>query len=402
VGTITRYAGEDHAHAGLNSISVVGNTSGNVTAGAGSLVLAGGNNVTLSGATAAGGMTLSISAANETQTVPPIGTAVKGVSSIGSTGTVTRFAPEDHQHAGLHSINVGGNTAGATSAGAGSFLLAGGDNVTLSGATAAGGMTLSIMGATAAGGAGFSAGMSNLGNTLGTSGTVGSRLVFAGGSNVTLSQSVNGASATLTVSAGFGRSFTEIGLVPAVPVYSFTRGPQQPVFFPFTIDHAGLSAKTIRQVMSRAAGVSLVATLGVGFYSMVNATSLALVSSTTQNYSLASSASWNQARVYDVTGLSNLTFSAGHWWMGLHLSATATGQGNLLLMGAVPAVAVNGVISPGTESTQATTASVGVVPFYGMLSFSSASLPSNVAQSDMLGADGSTAGGLPYVAIRGI
>ncbi len=43
--------------------------------------------------------------------------------------------------------------------------------------------------------------MSNLGNTSGTSGTVNRGIVFAGGNNVTLSQSVNAASATLTISA---------------------------------------------------------------------------------------------------------------------------------------------------------------------------------------------------------
>lgn len=44
-------------------------------------------------------------------------------------------------------------------------------------------------------------GMSNLGNTSGTSGTVNRGIVFAGGNNVTLSQSVNASSATLTISA---------------------------------------------------------------------------------------------------------------------------------------------------------------------------------------------------------
>lgn len=44
-------------------------------------------------------------------------------------------------------------------------------------------------------------GMSNLGNTSGISGTVNRGIVFAGGNNVTLSQSVNASSATLTISA---------------------------------------------------------------------------------------------------------------------------------------------------------------------------------------------------------
>lgn len=48
-------------------------------------------------------------------------------------------------------------------------------------------------------------GISNLGNTAGTSGVVSGdqvRVLFAGGNNVTLSQSVNGASATITMSVG--------------------------------------------------------------------------------------------------------------------------------------------------------------------------------------------------------
>lgn len=44
-------------------------------------------------------------------------------------------------------------------------------------------------------------GMSNLGNTSGSSGTVNRGIVFVGGNNVTLSQSVNASSATLSISA---------------------------------------------------------------------------------------------------------------------------------------------------------------------------------------------------------
>jgi hypothetical protein len=50
-------------------------------------------------------------------------------------------------------------------------------------------------------------GMSNLGNTSGTSGVIsgtGLQYLFAGGPNITLSQSINGQSATLTISGGAG------------------------------------------------------------------------------------------------------------------------------------------------------------------------------------------------------
>lgn len=63
--------------------------------------------------------------------------------------------------------------------------------------------SLVISGA-AGGGAGYSAGLSNIGNTLGNTGTVSQQLVLAGGNNITLSGSVNGGSATITISAGAG------------------------------------------------------------------------------------------------------------------------------------------------------------------------------------------------------
>ncbi|MGB4759152.1 MAG: hypothetical protein WBP26_03775 [Candidatus Saccharimonadales bacterium] len=44
-------------------------------------------------------------------------------------------------------------------------------------------------------------GVSNLGNTLGVTGTVNRGIVFAGGNNITLSQSVNASSATVSISA---------------------------------------------------------------------------------------------------------------------------------------------------------------------------------------------------------
>lgn len=50
------------------------------------------------------------------------------------------------------------------------------------------------------GGGGFTGGMSNIGNTAGTSGTIQSQMLIVGGPNITISQSINGQSATLSVS----------------------------------------------------------------------------------------------------------------------------------------------------------------------------------------------------------
>lgn len=100
---------------------------------------------------------------------------------------------------GRINATIGGNTAGAGAlVSSGTLTLAGGNNVTLS----QNGNAITISGG--AGGGSNTFGMSNLGNTSGTTGVISGsalRYAFAGGNNVTLSQSINAASATLTISA---------------------------------------------------------------------------------------------------------------------------------------------------------------------------------------------------------
>lgn len=102
---------------------------------------------------------------------------------------------------GRINATIGGNTAGVkTLVSTGTLSLMGGNNITLS----QNGNAITISGG-AGGAAGTNTfGMSNLGNTSGTTGVVSGSAVqyaFAGGNNVTLSQSINASSATLTISA---------------------------------------------------------------------------------------------------------------------------------------------------------------------------------------------------------
>lgn len=700
-GTITRFAPEDHQHAGLQSINVGGNTAGATTSGAGSFLLAGGPNITLSGATIAGGMTLSISA-NATVSVPPIATAVKGVSSIGSTGTVTRFAPEDHQHAGVFSagVSTGGNTIGNTGVIPGQFVFAAGNNITLSqitgvgnlvtislsgpsltspvvsngildvstatasgtgvtqfaahdhqhrglraydvqgvastffgnfqmsagnlialstaGNTTAGtvayhnllssataissvtsanvigamasrfaleahqhagvgpagvstfgntagstgvlqgqlvmvgsnnitlsqstdasnrmtvtwlgvtsaslvpadviqsitssnlsgtqnsffargdhqhagvgpagvstfgntagstavlqgqivfvgsnnitlsqstnasnGMTISIQGG--AGGA-FTGGVSTGGNTSGTTGTVGSQIIFVGSNQITLSQSTNGASATITISGPTGGgagistggntlgtsgtvgaqlvfvggnnitlsgstaatgsgtitiscgsvvSWVEMNEPPAVSVAGLTAASfsHRPIFVTFFQPGASLLAKTIRLYLSRGTGTTLNCTMGVGIYSISNSTKLNLISSTTHAYSLTASSDWSGVRVFDFTGLSNVTLSQGPYILGFHLSAsnTSTAVGNLLLIGGDSFLSPVGSVLTGTNSSGATNATNFLVPWLGVLASTSAALPSTVGTVDFIGGAGTAQLAAYYAIIK--
>ena len=147
----SRFALEGHQHAGVPAIapgSNTGNTAGNTATQFGTWVLAGSDNVTISGSSGAAGVHTAWIKAAAGGAGGVIGTSIEAVASASSVGTVTRYAPEDHRHAGLNTISIIGNTSGTTTAGAGSIILAGGPNITLSASTAAGGMTVSVSGPT--------------------------------------------------------------------------------------------------------------------------------------------------------------------------------------------------------------------------------------------------------------
>lgn len=191
-GTNTsRFAADDHIHAGVFSVGVStgGNTLGDTRVGAGQFVFAGGNNVTLSQATAAGALnTITVSAGGPggaiifgisagtqlatsgtvifsnsnnmtfgmsnssiitaSYTAPVVSNAIQAVAAATNSGTNTsRFAADDHVHAGIFSAGVTslGNTLGDTLVAPGRLVFVGGNNITLSQATAAGSlMTISI------------------------------------------------------------------------------------------------------------------------------------------------------------------------------------------------------------------------------------------------------------------
>lgn len=201
-------------------VSTIGNTSGNTGTTVGTVVLAGGNQITLSQATAAGSLaTITISGANAifgagvstggntsgttgtvtgTLVLAGLGEITLSQSTNASGATITISAGTDTAASVVSAIGVstGGNTSGNTGTVTGTVVFEGINNITLSQSTAAGQATIRVSGANAI----FGAGVSTGGNTSGTTGTVTGTLVLAGIANITLSQSTNASGATITIS----------------------------------------------------------------------------------------------------------------------------------------------------------------------------------------------------------
>jgi hypothetical protein len=201
-----------------------------------------------------------------TQTNPVVSNAILSVGSATGSGTNTsRFAADDHVHAGVFSVGVSnvGNTAGDTRVDVGRFVLAGGNNITLSQATAANALnTISIVGG--AGGGGFTGGMSNIGNTAGTSGTVQSQMLVVGGPNITVSQSINGQSATLSISGNAPGAAAEnnwVNLLGANTAGNTTASGSTLGFSGINLTLSGTNNSQV--VFSAPATSSLVGTLGI-------------------------------------------------------------------------------------------------------------------------------------------
>ena len=303
------------------AVTLSSNTAGVLAlVSSGTLTLAGGNNVTLSQA----GNAITISAANETQTVPPIGTNINSVASANSTGTVTRFAPEDHRHEGLFSagVSTGGNTAGNTSVGPGQFVLAGGANITLSQATAAGKlMTVSVVGGAGAAAAAISAGTQSVNSgTVIFSNSNGISFGMSGSQTITASYTVPtetpfGVSAgTQSVSTGtvvfsnsngisFGMSNSSI-VTASYTVPTVTNSS-------WSVSDAATSGTVARLAFTNLNGVTLSLSSGAGGSHTIVGSHNALTSQSNQAFSAAGGSSAFQTLSFADTNSVSFTNTGG-------------------------------------------------------------------------------------------
>ena len=307
---------------------------------------------------------------------------------------------------GRINATIAGNTAGAGALiSTGTMALAGGNNITLS----QNGNTITISGA-AGGGGSFSAGMSNLGNTSGTTGLANNQLVLAGGDNVTLSQSTAVGGNTVTISAAAGgsnpvHSFYQ-NLVPQNSAQPYTTlgvafrtmlvqplSPVEGMGFPgdmtistFMLQMSGSQTATSA---TSAWSSSFSSSVSVGMYLLINSSQLSLVNSASTSWSAAAntqnSTMWAGPRflTFHSTQWSSapvLSYGERYWYGVLHNSSNFSNMGPSWLgqyVGASTQRSGTIGVSQANNTTQ------GMVPFLGVYSASLTSMPVSLANSQI-------------------
>lgn len=288
---------------GRINITMGGNTAGaGALVSSGTLTLAGGNNITLS----QNGNAITISGG--------AGGAGGGIALANSQATYT---------SGTAHLNVAGGAMTIASTTGQSFNFSVPQTSSLE---ATGAFSISTNGNTISMGVpAFSAGMSNIGNTSGTTGLATNQLVLAGGNNITLSQSTAAGGNTISISAGAGggaatgsyfdnmfqQNSVQAITYTSVSTGMFGRVIVQPLapgneLFPYD-----MTASTLLLGFSNS-GSSLISAAHssswyVGLYTRVNSTQLSLLNSATQSYAMAAN-------------IGNSASYMGARWLSIHSS----------------------------------------------------------------------------------
>lgn len=262
----------------------------------------------------------------------------------------------------------------------GDVTLSEGSNITLTQS----GQDIQISAAAGGGGAAVAMGMSSIGNTAGTTGTVDRQLLVVGGPNITASQSINGSSATVSVSGGPHQTASHWHL-PYGPPSVNQAAPANASWYwhPFNLPVAlsGSRAEVVLSV-STASQSSAAISLRIALYSRTNSTQLSMASSASQTYSWTSgtnsSTNWggySALRKFSVPLSVNAT--PGDWYYAINLQTTNAGTYSMM------AASFGGNIIGFAGSTDHTSQGY-YLPFVGRYTASSTDAPATVAQSNLL------------------
>ena len=376
----------------VGGVSTIGNTGGATGATSTRLIFVGSNNITLSQTTDASGGTISIfggaggagfSAGVSTMGNTAGSTGVTGTrlvfvgnnavglnqSTDANGGTISISAPlQTIQTQNIFDLTLSGNTSGTMAqVNSGVLTLAGGNNITLSQSAT---NQITISGPNV-----LSAGISNLGNTSGTSGLASNRLVFVGTNGILLSQSSSGDSATISIgenithsifsplaeagnNGGTGNDSNGTMRFFYIPVERYYSASAALMAHSFTLGSTGTVTATISHAL--------------GIYTL-NGSTLSALSLSGTNYTISytstqSTASYDGLR--NVTMAFNMNLTPGDYWIGQwyrtsggqfsvsHLLDNIPGAGwgnNSGIFGAASAASVHLVLGNGVHTASSTT-----------------------------------------------
>jgi hypothetical protein len=258
-------------------------------------------------------------------------------------------------------------------------------------------------------------GMSTNGNTAGTTGTfdgAGLQYILIGGNNITLSQSANGSSVSLSIvgpNAGGGANLVDwnnFGVIQTMNLMTnltATGVTQRPIFFPMEVGGNLTWNRGMYELSKVTNSQDYAYTFNFGIYSFANSTSINLIASLQNVYNISSgsSASATGIRRFAFTGIGTAgsTLAAGHYVGMMAFSATATSGMNASLRGGVTANPPVGLIGAGTNNlSTANLSSIYLRQFRGLYTTTTAVAPAAVALSHIQG--WTSGGGIPYVYLQ--
>lgn len=253
-------------------------------------------------------------------------------------------------------MSTNGNTSGDTGLVTGRLALMGGNNITLSGSTNGGSMSLTISAANLAAAGAHSEGISNVGNTAGTSGVVTDRMVFVGTNALTLSQSVNGGSATITFvmppPLSQWQNAVQISMHGSVQGNSLVSVAPLLIQYPLVFSQAKVGGNISVATAANNSSAYADLTLSVVFYSLNGSTLSSIFSGNgTMTASRSSNATGSVTGLQQFTAtFAQTTLNPGVYWMAAHVSTnnTATGGANTTALGNSITMMVPGPFADGS------------------------------------------------------
>lgn len=215
----------------------------------------------------------------------------------------------------------------------------------------------------------------------------GGQLNWYGGIGIQLSASTSGASTSISIrQTGFNGSALQVNAGSMTTVYNpaLAANSRKILFIPFLGDR-NVVCNTIRFWASKGGG-SLIGTLSMGLYTVVNSTQLSLQASSSYSYSLSATNQNSGVRIFELTGFSSVTLTEGRYVMAMLWGSVSADHSILYMGNGGFHTNFGGYVFPGVSVTSGTaTNSRQLDPWAGAFTATTSGLPGSVAKTQIHG-----------------